>query len=404
MSAAQWRRAMNAGAGRTAWSRPPSVPARPGLAGGSIATGAAASPVQSIAGALRTIGVRHVAVLLVVLVYPWVASPFFVYQIGGQALVLGLIALSLTFLGGSGGMVSLAQMSIAGLAGYMVAIFGIAGEAQGGASSLGWPWWIAVPIGVAIAALFATFVGWLSVRTEGIYTIMITLAIGVSFYYLAQQNYSIFGGHQGFNQVHAPVVLDIDFSKPIPYYYLALFWALAGYFFIKYLLRAPFGVALQGARENSRRMNALGFDVTAHRVATYAVAGVLAAIGGVLMTWYNGRISPGSVGVGAMLNILIIAVLGGMRHPIGAFIGGIVFVLVQNFAIDVIARERFNLVIGIVFLSIVLFSPDGLLGLWGYVRTRILAGGVQPKLKGWGVGSTRREPARMRNGGTAADR
>jgi hypothetical protein len=79
-------------------------------------------------------------------------------------------------------------------------------------------------------------------------------------------------------------------------------------------------------------------------------------------------------------------------------------VLVQNFAIDVIARERFNLVIGIVFLSIVLFSPDGLLGLWGYVRTRILAGGVQPKLKGWGVGSTRREPARMRNGGTAADR
>jgi branched-chain amino acid transport system permease protein len=286
----------------------------------------------------------------------------------------------------------------------MVAIFGIAGEAQGGASSLGWPWWIAVPIGVAIATLFATFVGWLSVRTEGIYTIMITLAIGVSFYYLAQQNYSIFGGHQGFNQLHAPVVLDVDFGMPVPYYYLALFWALAGYFFIKYLLRAPFGVALQGTRENPRRMNALGFDVTAHRVAAYAVAGVLAAIGGVLLTWYNGRISPGTVGVGAMLNILIIAVLGGMRHPIGAFIGAILFVLVQNFAIDVIARERFNLVIGIVFLSIVLFSPDGLLGLWGYVRTRIPAGGVQPKIRSWGVGSTRREPARMRNGGTAADR
>jgi branched-chain amino acid transport system permease protein len=152
---------MNAGAGRNAWSRPPSLPARRGPASGAGATGTAASPVQSIAGALRTIGVRHVAVLLAVVVYPWVATPFFVYQIGGQALVLGLIALSLTFLGGSGGMVSLAQMSIAGLAGYMVAIFGIAGEAQGGASSLGWPWWIAVPIGVAIATLFATFVGWL---------------------------------------------------------------------------------------------------------------------------------------------------------------------------------------------------------------------------------------------------
>jgi branched-chain amino acid transport system permease protein len=341
---------------------------------------------MAIGDAIRSIGIRHVVILLAVLIYPWVATPFFVYQIGGQALALGLIALSLTFLGGYGGMVSLAQMSIAGLAGYMVAIFGIAGEAQGGASSLGWPWWIAVPIGVAIATLFATFVGWLSVRTEGIYTIMITIAIGVSFYYLVQQNYSIFGGHEGFNEVHAPTVLGIDFRHPMPYYYLALFWALAGYFFIKYLLRAPFGVALQGVRENPRRMNALGFDVTAHRVAAYTVAGVLAGIGGVLMVWYNGRISPGAVSVGAMLDILIIAVLGGMRHPIGAFIGAIVFVLVQNFAIDVIARERFNLVIGIVFLSIVLFSPDGLLGLWGYFRTRFPAGGVQPKIKSRGVG------------------
>jgi branched-chain amino acid transport system permease protein len=386
MSAAQWRRAMNSGAGRNAWSRPTSPPVTPAPGAGPAATDQAFGAGVALVGAIRSIGLRHVVVLLLVLIYPWVATPFFVYQIGGQALALGLIALSLTFLGGYGGMVSLAQMSIAGLAGYMVAIFGIAGEAQGGASSLGWPWWIAVPVGVAIATLFATFVGWLSVRTEGIYTIMITLAIGVSFYYLVQQNYSIFGGHEGFNQVQVPAVLDIDFRHPIPYYYLALLWAMAGYFLIKYLLRAPFGVALQGVRENPRRMNALGFDVTAHRIAAYAVAGLLAGIGGVLMVWYNGRISPGSVSVGAMLDILIIAVLGGMRHPIGPFIGAIVFVLVQNFAIDVIARERFNLVIGIVFLSIVLFSPDGLLGLWGYFRTRLLAGGIQPKSKSRSVG------------------
>jgi len=105
-----------------------------------------------------------------------------------------------------------------------------------------------------------------------------------------------------------------------------------------------------------------------------------------------------------MLDILIIAVLGGMRHPIGAFVGAILFVLVQNFAIDVIARERFNLVIGIVFLSIVLFSPDGLLGLWGYVRTRLMPGGVQPNRMSWRVGPTRRVPARTDNGGVPADR
>lgn len=381
MSAAQWRRAMNSGAGGRARSL---------LTGGAIpeiaVPPAGPSAAARIGALLGHIHLRHIVVLAAVLVYPWVVNPFFAFQIGGQALALGLIALSLTFLGGYGGMVSLAQMSIAGVASYMVAIFGVAGAAQGGASSLGWPWWLAVIIAVVIATLFATLVGWLSVRTEGIYTIMITLAIGVSFYYLAQQNYSIFGGHEGFNQVYAPKLLGIDFRDPIPYFYLALFWALAGYFFIKYLLRSPFGVALQGVRDNPRRMGALGFHVTGHRVAAYAVGGLLAAIGGVLMVWYNNRVSPGSASTEMMLDILIIAVMGGMKHPIGAFLGAIVFVLVQNFAIDVIARDRFNLVIGGVFLSIVLFSPDGLLGLWGHLRARLPAGGIQSRNRSGGPG------------------
>ena len=132
----------------------------------------------------------------------------------------------------------------------------------------------------------------------------------------------------------------------VPFYYLALFWAVAGYAFVRYLARTPFGVALQGVRDNPRRMEALGFDVTAHRIAAYAVAGLIAAVGGILLVWYNGLITPGSVGTYWLINILIIAVLGGMRHPIGPFIGAVVFVLLQNFAIDLVDRERFNLLIG----------------------------------------------------------
>jgi branched-chain amino acid transport system permease protein len=130
-------------------------------------------------------------------------------------------------------------------------------------------------------------------------------------------------------------------------------------------------VALQGIRDNPRRMNALGYNVTAHRVAAYAFAGLIAAVAGILLVWYNGLITPGSVGTSWLINILVIAVLGGMRHPIGPFLGALVFVLLQTFAIDVIDRERFNLVIGGVFLAIVLFSPDGLLGLWASVRARL---------------------------------
>ena len=331
MSAARWRKAMNYG----------NTVALPAPRGNRTVT-----PVS------LPFSLRHVLVLVFLLAFPWYATPFFTYQIAGQSLALGLIALSLTFLAGYGGMISLAQMTVAGVAGYMLGIFGTSAVVD---ISLKWPWWAVAPIALVVATAAAAFIGWLSVRTEGIYTIMITLAVGVAFYYLCLQNYSVFNGFQGFQQVYAPTVLGVNFREATPFYYLALFWSLAGYFFVKYLLRAPFGIALQGIRDNPRRMNALGFNVTAHRVAAYAVAGVIAAVGGVLFTWYNGLVTPGSIGTSWMINVLVIAVLGGMRHPIGAFLGAVVFVLLQTFAIDVIDRERFNLVIGGVFLAIVLF-------------------------------------------------
>jgi len=366
MSAAQWRRAMNSSAAATAAARNSAAPAVVhAMPRSASSEGGPWRWLRSLMGAIEA---RHVLVLVGLLVYPFVATPFFTYQIGAQSLALGLIALSLTFLGGYGGMVSLAQMTIAGFAAYMLAIFGTSSNV---AISLGWPWWLALMIAISLATILAAAIGWLSVRTEGIYTIMITLAVGVAFFYLAQQNYTLFNGFQGFSRIAAPTVGELDLRQPMPFYFLVLACALAGYFFVKQLIRAPFGIALQGIRDNPRRMHSLGYNVTAHRVGAYAVAGFLAAVGGILMVWYNGRISPGTVGTGAMINILIIAVLGGMKHPIGAFIGAVVFVLLQNFAIDLVDRERFNLVIGGVFLAIVLFSPDGLLGLWHTLRTRL---------------------------------
>src|SRR5687768_3688358 len=154
MSAANWRQAMNSGSGRAAMlAKPGAVPLTPPDASGF-----------DFSGIWKPIGLRHVAVLLFVLAFPAFATPFFTYQIGAQSLALGLIAMSLTFLGGYGGMVSLAQMTVAGVAGYLVAILGAAASADA-TISLGWPWWLAVPVAIAIATLCATFIGWLSVRT-----------------------------------------------------------------------------------------------------------------------------------------------------------------------------------------------------------------------------------------------
>jgi len=365
MSAAQWRRAMNAG---LAAARPrTTVPAR-AATGLPVPDPYADSDAPAWLKVLwRTLAPRHVFVTLFVLVFPFVATPFFTFQVASQSLVLGLIALSLSFLAGYGGMVSLAQMTVAGIAGYGIAVLGTSSSAE---ISLGWPWWVAVPVAITVAVVCATLIGWLSVRTEGIYTIMITLAIGVAFYYLVLQNYSVFNGFQGLRELKPPTVFGVDWRAPLPYYFLTLFWSMAGYFLVRYIVRAPFGIALQGIRDNPRRMEALGFHVVAHRVAAYALSGLIAAVGGVLLAWYNALMTPGSVGTGWLINILVIAVLGGVKHPIGAFLGAIVFVLLQTFAIDVIDRERFNLVIGGVFLAIVLFSPDGLLGLWAKLRSR----------------------------------
>ena len=366
MSAAQWRRAMrsSASASPTGGHVMPMPLVRVSPA---TDTTPARAPFwfERIGARVR---LRHLLVLAAVVLYPFVASPFFTYQIGAQSLALGLIALSLTFLGGYGGMVSLAQMTVAGLAGYLVAIFGTSSVA---AISLGWPWGLAVVVALVGATVVAAAIGWLSVRTEGIYTIMITLAIGVAFFYLAQQNYTVFNGFGGFSKLAAPELFGIDLKEPVPFYFLTLACALGGYGLVRHLVRAPFGIALQGIRDNPRRMASLGYHVTAHRIAAYGVSGLLAAVGGVLMVWYNGRISPGTMNLAQMIGILIIAVLGGMKHPIGAFVGAVVYVLLQNFAIDLFVRERFNLVIGGVFLAIVLFSPDGLLGLWAMLRSRL---------------------------------
>jgi branched-chain amino acid transport system permease protein len=356
MSAAKWRGVMSA-------STTPSFPT-------PMASSKEASwPLAASWSFNSAVFWPHAILLACLLCFPWIATPFFTFQIGAQALVFGLIALSLALLGGYGGMVTLSQMTVAGVAGYAVAIIGTAG-ATTQSVNLGWPWWLAIPLAVLVGTLMATLIGMLAVRTEGIYTIMITLAIGVAFYYLAQQNYLLFNGFQGIAQVLPPRWFELDWRSPVPYYHLALAAAVLGYAGVAYVVRSPFGMALQGIRDNPRRMAALGFNVIAHRVAAHALAGLIASVGGVLFVYYNGRISPGTVGMGALINVLIIAVLGGLRHPIGAFIGALVFVLLQNFAIDLFSRERFNLVIGGVFLATVLFSPDGLLGLWQRLKNR----------------------------------
>ncbi len=330
-----------------------------------IATSVQGNRLES---AFSRIGVAQILLAAALVLYPAVASPFFLAQIGAYSLIWGLLALSLMLLAGYGGMVSLAQITAAGLAAYLVAIFGANNMNIYG---FGWPWWILAPFAVIAAAIASALIGAISVRTEGIYTIMITLAIATGFFYFAQQNYAFFNGHSGYAGIPAPQFWGVNWRDPMPFYYLCLFVAAICYAAVLYGSRSTFGMALQAIRDNQRRMRAVGYDVTAHKVAAYFLSGLIAGLAGVLLVWFNGRISPGTVDVSQAIDVLVIAVIGGLRHPIGPFIGAVFVVLIQTFAIDIVGAERYNTLIGLVFLVIVFVSPDGLLGLWGKIKPHL---------------------------------
>ena len=286
------------------------------------------------------------------------ANEFWLVQIGAQTFILGLIALGFIFLAGYGGMVSLATMAIAGMAGYTVAIFGINSEGVG----MEWYWLFVVMIAILTAVLFGILIGIISTRTQGIYTIIITLAIATSFFYFTRQNYAIFNGFTGYAGIQSPIIGKLNLRQPVYFYYLTLIISVLSYLWIKNCLSSTFGIALQGIRDNDRRMQALGFNVTKHRIIAHALAALLSAFGGILLVWLNGRIDPATINIEAAITILVIGVVGGMKHPLGAFLGAFLFVLLDNFATDLIGSERFNTLIGAVFLVIVLFSRDGIIG------------------------------------------
>ncbi len=321
---------------------------------------------------LRAVPTAYWVIGVVLVLMPAVAGDFVLFQIFGWSFILGMIALSLMFLAGYGGMVSLAQMTIAGVGGYMVAILGTSGVQT---ISLGWPWWLYVPVAILIAAIFGTMIGALAVRTEGIYTIMITLAIAAAFFYFARQNYTIFNGYTGFANVVPPELFGVNWRRPVPFYYLTLFCAAVSYLIVVYVSRSPFGLALQGVRDNPRRMSALGFNVFAHRVFAYTFASAIAAVAGILLVWQNAQITPWTAGLPSVIDVLVIAIVGGLKRPIGPFIGAFIYVVLRTYSPDILLTlslpgDRYKLMIGLGFLAIVYWSPDGVLGLWDRWRAR----------------------------------
>jgi branched-chain amino acid transport system permease protein len=259
-------------------------------------------------------------------------------------------------------MVSLAQVAIYGIAGFVVGNATTNGNTKG--LNLGWnPWWGAL-LGIVIAVGVGFLFGALASRSLGIYFLMITLTYSViaNLTFGQVTDVSGFGGISGIPAPH--VIGNVDAHRT-RLYYVTFAVALAVYFLLRYLERTPFGLTLQGVRDEPVRMASLGYNVGLHRIAAFGFASFIAAIGGVLFVWWNGHIDPASIDLGATVDVLVIAVIGGLYRIEGAWVGALVFVLLNNYSQQIsFVGPRFGTLIGAIFLVIVLVSPGGLVGLW----------------------------------------
>jgi branched-chain amino acid transport system permease protein len=311
----------------------------------------------------RAIGI---GVLAFVVLGPTFLTDYWVSFILTQTFLLGIAAASLIFLSAYGGMVSLAQTAIFGIAGFSLANM-VTTDATGG-QNLGWNPWLGVLLAIALATGIALVFGALASRSFGIYFLMITLAFGViGFYFFLQVDK--LSGRAGIPTIreHAPSIVGDSSAPPARLYYVALVLALLVYGVIRYVVRTPFGIALQGVRDEPVRMASLGYNVPVHRTLAFALAGFFAALGGVLYAWWNDLMDPAAIDLNAIVNLLVVAVIGGLGRIEGAWLGALAFILINNYVRDVevpVLGGSFPTVIGFIFLAIVLISPDGLMGLW----------------------------------------
>jgi branched-chain amino acid transport system permease protein len=298
---------------------------------------------------------------------PAIFSPYWVSFILTQVFFLGIVAASLIFLSAYGGMVSLAQVSIFGIAGFALGNVVTNGNTKG--LNLGWNPWSGVVLGIVIATIVAFVFGALASRSAGIYFLMITLTFAViaNFFFGADLSLSGFGGISG---IGAPGVIGHVDANPNRLYYAALLLALIVYLAIRYLLRTPFGLTLQGVRDDPVRMSSLGYNVPLHRTMAFGFAGFIASVAGVLFVWWNGHIDPATINIGAAIDLLVICVIGGLYRLEGAWVGALAFVVIQNYVRTdylPVVGGTFHTLIGAIFLLIVLVSPGGLMGMWNWL-------------------------------------
>ena len=299
---------------------------------------------------------------LLLAAFPLIGATFYV-QLGAKIMIMAIFAMSLDLLVGHTGLVSLGHAAYFGLAAYVLALVSPKYEA----ASL----WLTLPLAIAAAAGAAFMIGFLVVRTTGVYFIMVTLAFAQMLYSILHDT-QLGGGSDGIYITVRPElsvagIHPLTLDDPIQFYYLVLTVMVAVYLLLNQVLHAPFGRALAGIRANESRMRSIGYPVFRYKLGAFVLAGALAGLAGYLAACQFGFVNPEILAWHHSGVVLMMVILGGMGRLHGPVLGAFTYVLLQEFlsAPTMVGAyaKHWQLAMGSLFVLIVLVLPRGLAGL-----------------------------------------
>ena len=304
--------------------------------------------VQTIVAALLVAG------LLLLPLYSYLSGNVFALTMFTRIVIMALAASSLNLIMGYGGMMSFGHAAYLGIGGYAVGILAQEGFGSG---------FLQFPAAVLASAIYALVIGALSLRTRGVYFIMITLAFAQMAYYVAS-GLARYGGDDGLTVYNRSNFAGlINLSNRVQFYYLCLTCLLAIVFLIWRIVNSRFGLVVQGLRSNEQRMQAIGFPAKRYQLVCFVISGTMCGLAGALLANNTDFVSPAVMYWTRSGDLMVMVILGGMGSLFGPVIGAVVYLVLEELLSQI--TEYWAIIMGPLLLLIVLFGRGGILGLLG---------------------------------------
>lgn len=297
---------------------------------------------------------RVAAVLALLVVLPWLV-PYEALAV--NILIFGLYAVGFNLLFGYTGLLSFGHAALFGSGSYGAGIVMV---------HFGWPWWLAIPAGVAFASLIGLMIGYLAIRSRGIYFSMVTLALAQCVYFAFYKAEWLTGGENGLRGIKIDVIdvfgWQLDFLNPTTKYFVLLAFVAGALWFVSRVLASPFGAVLEGIRENEQRAAACGYDVATTKLLAFVISAAVCGLAGTLRALHLSTVPIDALHYLTSGQVVMMSLLGGMGTFFGPFVGAAFVLLIEEVATNI--TKYWQLVVGLIFVAFVLFFPRGI---WGSI-------------------------------------